>query len=369
MMQTVADSKDRMGVAPTCAAMGLARSSFYRHQHPKPAGVRATRRTSPRALTAAERESVLEVLHEPRFADLAPAQVYTQLLDEGRYLCSERTLYRILEENKEVRERRDQLRHPVYQKPELLATAPNQVWSWDITKLLGPVKWTYFYLYVILDIFSRYVPGWLLATRESAALAKHLIEETCLRQGIVPGQLTTHSDRGPSMTSKPVALLLSDLGIVKSLSRPYTSNDNPYSEAHFKTLKYTPNFPDRFGSIQDGRGHCLTLFDWYNTKHHHSGIAMMTPEAVHYGRAPVIIAARQKTLDNAFTLHPERFVRNPPSHQEVPQQVWINPPKTKTDIQVAPGSTIVTPGDMMAASATASFFTNEVTQQTNKVIH
>lgn len=365
-MQTVADLKDRLGVAPSCAAMGLARASFYRHQRPKV--VLAARRISPRALSAAERESALAVLHEPRFADLAPAQVYTRLLDEGRYLCSERTLYRILEAKKEVRERRDQLRHPVYQKPELLATAPNQVWSWDITKLLGPVKWTYFYLYVLLDIFSRYVTGWLLATRESAALAKHLIEETCRRQGIDPGQLITHSDRGPSMTSKPVALLLSDLGITKSLSRPYTSNDNPYSEANFKTLKYTPGFPDRFGSIQDGRGYCQPLFEWYNTKHHHSGIGMMTPEAVHYGFAPVIIAARQKTLDKAFALHPERFVRNPPSHQEVPQQVWINPPKTKTDLQVAPGSTIVAPGDLRAA-AISSFFNNEVTSPSTKVVH
>jgi len=365
-MQTVVDLKDRLGIAPICAAMGLARSSFYRHQNPKP--VCATQRTSPRALSAAERENVLAVLHEPRFADLAPPQVYTRLLDEDRYLCSERTLYRILGENKEVRERRDQLRHPVYQKPELLATASNQVWSWDITKLLGPAKWTYFYLYVILDIFSRYVPGWLLATRESAALAKHLIEETCRRQGIESGQLTTHSDRGPSMTSKPVALLLSDLGIVKSLSRPYTSNDNPFSEAQFKTLKYTPGFPDRFGSIQDGRAHCQPLFNWYNTEHHHSGIGMMTPEAVHYGFASVIIAKRQKTLDKAFALHPERFVRNPPSHQEVPQQVWINPPKMNTNAQDAPGSTIVAPGDLRAA-AISGFLNNEVTPPTRKVRH
>ena len=365
-MQTITEVKDRLGVAPTCAAMGLARSSFYRLQRPKL--VRAARRTSPRALSALERQTALAVLHESRFADLAPAQIYTRLLDEDRFLCSERTLYRILEENKEVRERRDQLRHPVYQKPELLATAPNQVWSWDISKLLGPAKWTYFYLYVLLDIYSRYVTGWLLATRENAALAKHLIEETCRRQGIAPDQLTVHSDRGPSMTSKPVALLLSDLGITKSLSRPYTSDDNPYSEAHFKTLKYTPGFPDRFGSIQDGRGYCQGLFDWYNTKHHHSGIGMMTPETVHYGCAPVVIAARQKTLDKAFAMHPERFVRQPPTHQEVPLQVWINPPKTKADSHVAPGSTIVMPGDLRAA-AIACFSSNEVTSLTKKVVH
>ena len=341
MMQTIADLKDRLGVAPTCAALGVARASFYRHQQPQP--VATPRRPSPRALSAAERAGALAVLHEPRFVDRAPAQVYTRLLDEDRYLCSERTLYRILEEHQEVRERRDQLRHPVYQKPELLATAPNQVWSWDITKLLGPVKWTYYYLYVLLDIYSRYVPGWLLATQESAALARQLIAETCRRQAIDPGQLTAHSDRGPSMTSTSVALLLADLGVTKSLSRPQTSNDNPYSEAQFKTLKYRPEFPDRFGSLQDGRGFCRTFFGWYNTEHHHSGIGMLTPAAVHYGRAPVIIAARQQTLDTAFLLHPERFVRHPPRHQEVPPQAWINPPKPNPALQGDPRSTIVPP--------------------------
>ena len=365
-MQTVADVKDRLGVAPTCAAMGLARSSFYRHQRPQP--VSAPRRPPPRALSVAEREHTLAVLHEPRFVDLAPAQVYTRLLDEDRYLCSERTLYRILAANQEVRERRDQLRHPVYQKPELLATAPNQVWSWDITKLLGPVKWTAYYLYVLLDIYSRYVTGWMLATQESNALAKHLIAETCRRQGIEPGQLTTHSDRGPSMTSKPVALLLADLGVTKSFSRPHTSNDNPYSEAQFKTLKYQPGFPERFGSLQHGRGYCQTFFGWYNTEHHHSGIGMMTPEAVHYGRAPLIVAARQKTLDTAFALHPERFVRNPPLHQEVPQRVWINPPKARTDLQVAPGSTIVSPADLRSA-VPMNLLQAEVSPLTKRVVH
>jgi len=365
-MQTIVAVKDRLGIAPACAAMGLALSSYYRQLHPRPA--RTARRIQARALSPLEREGALAMLHEPRFVDLAPGQIYTRLLDEGRYLCSERTLYRILEENKEVRERRDQLRHPAYQKPELLATAPNQIWSWDITKLLGPVKWNYFYLYVLLDIFSRYVVGWMLAPRESAVLAKQLIAETCRRQGIEPNQLTTHTDRGSSMTSKPVALLLADLGVTKSLSRPHTSNDNPYSEAHFKTLKYQPGFPERFGSIQDGRRYCQTFFPWYNTEHHHSGIGMMTPQTVHYGLAPVVIAARQKTLDKAFALHPERFVRNPPSHQEVPQQVWINPPKTKTDLQIAPGSTIVAPGDLRAA-AISCFINNEVTQLTKKVVH
>jgi putative transposase len=282
----------------------------------------------------------LDVLHEPRFVDHAPGQVYATLLDEGQYLCSERTMYRILADNAEVRERRDQLKHPVYAKPELLATASNQVWTWDITKLLGPVKWTYYYLYVILDIFSRFVPGWLLAREESAALAKLLIEETCERQGIEKGQLIAHSDRGPSMTSKPVALLLADLGVTKSLSRPHVSNDNPYSEAQFKTLKYRPGFPDRFGSIEHGRAHCRDFFSWYNTEHCHSGIGMMTPEAVHYGRAPEIRAARQLTLNVAYALHPERFVKKPPSPPKLPEMAWINPPTEKTTRQDAIGTTI-----------------------------
>jgi putative transposase len=346
-MQTVEEVKDRLGVAPTCAAMCLSRATFYRNRRPRPAP--APRKTPARALSPAEQQTALDVLHEPRFVDLAPAQVYTRLLDEDRYVCSERTMYRILDANKEVRERRNQLRHPVYRKPELLATAPNQVWSWDITKLLGPVKWTYFFLYVLLDIFSRYVTGWLLATVESAALAKHLIAEACRRQGIDPGQLIVHSDRGPSMISKPVALLLADLGLTKSLSRPRVSNDNPYSESQFKTLKYRPNFPKRFGSAQDARTFCRWFFPWYNTEHHHSGIAMMTPEAVHYGRSSEIIAERQKTLDKAFTLHPERFVRHPPRHQQMPQEVWINPPARSTAIPDAPQSKIILTDDPKVA--------------------
>ena len=337
-MQTVTEVRSRLGVARTCEAMGLPRSTYYRHQRPRPRG--AVRSRQSRALSMEERQDVMAVLHGSRFIDHAPGQVYATLLDQGLYLCSERTMYRILAENAEVRERRDQLRHPVYRKPELLATAPNQVWSWDITKLLGPVKWTYFYLYVILDIFSRYVPGWLLVREESAALARLLIEETCERQGIRQDQLTVHSDRGPSMTSKPVALLLADLGVTRSLSRPQVSNDNPYSESQFKTLKYRPDFPERFASEQDGRGFCRGFFTWYNTEHRHSGIGMMTPEAVHYGRAPEIRAARQKTLDIAYALHPERFVKQRPSPPELPAGVWINPPVEKAVRQDAPGPTI-----------------------------
>lgn len=342
-MRTLTEIGPRLGVAPTCAAMGLPRATYYRHK--RPLAKRVARPIPVRALSPVERQEVLAVLHDPQFVDEAPGHVYARLLDEGRYLCSERTMYRILAENAEVRERRNQLRHPVYHKPELLATGPNQVWSWDITKLLGPVKWTYYYLYVILDIFSRYVPGWLLARVESAALAKQLIEETCLRQGISQDQLTIHSDRGPAMTSKTVALLLSDLGVTKSLSRPQCSNDNPYSEAQFKTLKYRPGFPQRFGSEQDGRAHCRAFFAWYNTGHRHSGIGMMTPESVHYGHAPHIQAARQQTLDTAYALHPERFVKRQPSPPQLPATAWINPPKEKSALQDVLGAQFVTADD------------------------
>jgi putative transposase len=270
---------------------------------------------------------VLDLLHEPRFVDLAPAQVYAGLLDDERYVCSERTMYRILEANQEVRERRDQRRHPNYAAPQLLATAPNQLWSWDITKLLGPAKWTYFYLYVILDVFSRYVVGWMVAHRESASLAEKLIRDTCARQGIVAGQLTIHADRGSSMTSKPVALLLADLGVIKSHSRPYVSDDNPFSESQFKTMKYRPQFPDRFGSMVDARAFCQAFFPWYNTEHRHSGIGLLTPSDVHHGLADQRIATRARVLACAYAAHPERFVGGLPQPPARPTEVWINPPK------------------------------------------
>ena len=269
---------------------------------------------------------MLEILRSERFVDKAPSEIYATLLDEGKFYCSVRTMYRILKSRNEVRERRDQLRHPEYKKPELLATAPNQVWSWDITKLLGPVKWSYFYLYVILDIFSRYVVGWMIADRESAVLAERLIREACRRQRINPGQLTIHADRGSSMKSKPVGLLLSDLGITKTHSRPHTSNDNPYSESQFKTLKYRPEFPDRFGSIQDARSICRLLLDWYNNVHRHSGIGLMTPTTVHYGRAPAVYDARSKVLQSAYHAHRRRFVKAPPLPPPLPQAAWINKP-------------------------------------------
>jgi putative transposase len=330
-IETVRAVGPRLGITPTCAALGLPPATYYRRIKPTPA---PGRRPSPfRTLAVEERRAVLAVLHEPQFVDLAPAQVHARLLDAERYLCSARTMYRILEENHEVRERRAQLRHPPYAAPELLATAPNQVWSWDITKLLGPAKWTYFYLYVILDIFSRYVVGWMVAHRESAALARKLIEQSCARQGITAGQLTLHADHGPSMTSKPVALLLADLGVTKTHARPYVSNDNPFSEAQFKTMKYRPEFPDRFGSLQDTRAFGHVFFPWYNTEHRHSGLGMLTPEQVHYGLADHVVAARARVLAAAYAAHPERFVAGVPQPPPRPTEVWINKPQFR-----APGA-------------------------------
>ena len=315
-----------MGVAAACEALGVSRASFYRQQQPRSIEPKSRPRPT-RSLSQAEQQKVLEVLHSERFVDQSPAEVYATLLDEGIYLCSLRTLYRILAEHEEVRERRNQRRHPVYQKPQLLATGPNQLWSWDITKLPGPGKYTYFHLYVILDVFSRYVVGWMVAHRESEILAERLIRLTCQKQQIQPQQLTLHADRGSSMRSKTVALLLSDLGITKSHSRPHVSNDNPFSEAQFKTLKYQPQFPKQFGSIEDARTFCHPFFDWYNHDHHHSGIGWLTPAMLHYGQAEHVVQQRQQVLLAAYLAHPERFVQGQPSPPSVPTEVWINPPQ------------------------------------------
>jgi putative transposase len=336
-----------IGIQPACDAFGLARSGFYRGQGP--ATTPAPRPSPPRTLSPDERQAVLATLHSDRFVDTAPAAVYATLLDEGRYHCSIRTLYRILEEQAEVKERRNQLRHPVYQKPELLATAPNQVWSWDITKLLGPVKWSYCSLYVMLDIFSRDVVGWMIAPAESAGLAQRLIKDTCEKQQIGAGQLTLHADRGSSMTSKPVAWLLADLGITKTHSRPSTSDDNPFSEAQFKTLKYRPDFPERFGSLEDARAFCQTFFSWYNGEHRHAGIGLMTPAAGHDGRADTMRDARQRVLMAAYVAHPERFVRKPPQPPILPHAVWINPPKEPSASQDRAGATISIVDDQRVA--------------------
>jgi putative transposase len=319
------------GVTAACAALQVPRSTLYRHR-PTSAALEAppvAPTVSPRALSQSEQVVVRETLNSERFQDQAPRQVYAKLLDEQKYLCSWRTMYRILARHAEVRERRNQLRHPSHTKPELLATQPNQLWSWDITKLLGPAKWTYFYLYVILDVFSRYVVGWLVAERESAELAERLIAETCEKQGIQPGQLTIHADRGSAMTSKPVAFLLADLGVTKTHSRPQVSNDNPFSESQFKTLKYRPDFPERFGCLADVRTWGQAFFAWYNDDHHHTGLSLLTPAAVHYGRAQAVLTSRQSVLQRAYDAHPERFVKGAPVPPEPPAAVWINPPKDR----------------------------------------
>lgn len=334
--QAIAELAPVVGTTAARAAVGRARATHYR-QHPKsPPPIRPAPkppRPQPRALSEEERQSVLEVLHSERFIDVAPPEVYATLLDEGTYLVSVPTMYRILRSVDEVRERRRQAVHPAYVKPELVADGPNLVWSWDITKLLGPVKWTYYYLYVVLDIFSRYVVGWMLATRESASLAERLLADSIRKQGIERDQLTIHADRGSSMISKPVALLLSDLGVTKSHSRPRCSNDNPYSEAQFKTLKYRPEFPDRFGSPQDARAFCQRFFGWYNDDHRHSGIGYHTPADIHYGRADQVRAARAVVLSAAHAAHPERFVRKPPLPPDLPRPTWINRPAPTGAVQ------------------------------------
>ena len=323
-MKAATQLSEQVGVSAACQTLGVPRSSLYRARQPKHEP--KPRPTPERALKPEEKEKVLQVLNSEQFQDSAPREVYATLLDDDKYLCHWRTMYRILKERQQVRERRDQLRHPTYTKPELLATGPNQLWSWDVTKLRGPVKWTYYYLYTILDVFSRLVPGWLIATCESASLAKQLIAEACAKQEIAPDQLTLHADRGSAMRSKTVALLLADLGVTKTHSRPYVPNDNPYSEAQFKTMKYRPGYPARFGSIQDARAWARPFFHWYNCEHHHSGLALLTPATVHYGQAQAVIDRRQKVLQAAYVAHPERFVRGVPKPPSLPTEVWINKP-------------------------------------------
>jgi putative transposase len=329
-MQAVTDLSTVVGIVAACDALGIARAAFYRRRlRPRLVeGTPASRRHPPaRALRPDERETVLTTLHTARFRDRAPAAVQATLLDEGTYLCSTRTMYRVLAQAGESRERRDQLVHPAYQKPELLATAPNQLWSWDITKLLGPAKWTYFYLDVILDVFSRDVVGWMIAPREGAELAEAFIADTIAKHAIPPGQLTLHADRGRVMRSKPVAFLLADLGVTKTHSRPYVSDDNPYSESQFRTLKYRPEFPDRFGALEDARAFGHVFFPWYNDDHRHSGLGLLTPAMVHFGDAPIVLARRQTVLDAAYAAHPERFVRHAPVPLPLPAAVWINKPR------------------------------------------
>jgi putative transposase len=334
-MDVVIQIEHELGTKLACEALGVPRATYYRHwrterPHPKP-----RRPPPPRALSRAEREQVLEQLHSERFVDKSPHEIYATLLDEQTRLCSVRTMYRLLEQATEARERRDQCRRPTFAAPELLATRPNQVWSWDITKLRTREKWSYFYLYVLMDIYSRCVVGWMLARRESGELAAELVRQTYDKQGVKPGQVTIHADRGSAPASRTLAQLYVDLGIERSHSRPQVSNDNPFSEAQFRTMKYRPDYPDRFGSFEDGLAFCRRFFDWYNTEHHHSGIAYLSPHAVHHGLADAMLAERQRALDAAYAAHPERFVRGRPRVPKLPEAVWINPPADRGQRELA----------------------------------
>ncbi len=329
MIELVSEFSQDIYVSDACKGVGVPRSTYYYHQRKNQLEPvqKAAKSSRSWALRQDERQRVLDILHSDEFIDKAPAQVYAALLDRGVYLCSVRTMYRILHENKEVRERRNIRRHPNYKKPELLATGPDQVWSWDITKFKSFQKFSMYYLYVIIDIFSRYIVGWMVARNESAKLAKHLIEETCAKQMIAEDQLTIHADRGSSMKSKAVQQLLSDLQITKTHSRPRVSNDNPFSEAQFKTLKYCPQFPERFGSIEEARSFCREFFDYYNREHYHSGINYLTPEMVHYRFSEDVVKQRNQVLMEAYEKHPERFRNRPPKAKNCPNSVWINKPE------------------------------------------
>ena len=356
MMQTAEQLAESQGVKAACEVLSVPRSSLYDARTPaaEPAAPDLreppTRPTSPRALSPAEKVHVRDLLNSARFQDVAPREVYAALLDDDKqYVCSVSTMYRVLAEHNEVRERRNQLRHPAYQKPELMATGPNQVYSWDITKLRGPSKGLYYYLYVILDIYSRYVVGWMIAEAESAELAEQLIAETCTKQGVQRTQLTIHADNGSPMIAKSVAVLLADLGVHQSHSRPHVSDDNPFSEAQFKTLKYRPDYPERFGSLVDARSWGRRFFIWYNERHHHTSLDLHTPADVHHGRAEIVRESRQIALYRAYQAHPERFVKGVPMPAKLPEAVWINPPKDSrhdlpSDTVDLPAATEVVPG-------------------------
>jgi len=355
-MAHIRDLAPIVGVAAACRALGMPRSTYYRRQRPPaPRPIPQPRRPHPRALTPSEQAAVRAQLNSERFVDQAPRTVYATLLDEGIRLCHWRTMYRLLHADAATQERRTIRRHPVYARPELLATAPRQVWSWDITMLRGPQPGSWYRLYVLLDIFSRMIVGWLLADHEDAALAEQLIADACTCEGIGSHQLTIHADRGAPMTSKLVADLLLDLGVTRSHSRPSVSNDNPYSEAQFKTMKYGPTYPDRFASREDAQAWVTRFISWYNTEHRHSGLGLLPPAVVHAGRAPAVSAARQQILDAAYADHPERFVRGRPVPPAVPDTVWINPPLQQTSVAapatVAPVPTSAPVSRVSAAAA------------------
>ncbi|MBC8403900.1 MAG: IS3 family transposase [Planctomycetes bacterium] len=324
-MKAVAELKPLVGLQAACESLAIPPSTWYRSLQPK--RELAPRPSPPRTLSEAERETVLEVLTSPRFVDMAPKSVFATLLDEGIYHCSTSTFYRILSANEQVRERRNQLTHPEYHKPELLAERPNEVWTWDITDLRGPKKWNKYKLYLILDIFSRCVVGWAVFERESSVLAERLLKETCKKHGIQKEQLTIHADRGSSMRSKTVGQLFIELGVTKSHSRPYTSSDNPYSESQFKTMKYRPTYPKRFSCIQEARDFVRMFVHWYNHEHRHSGIGLMPPAAVHSGEAHELRRKRNEVLECAYSVNPERFVNGCPQAPALPDAVWINKPK------------------------------------------
>jgi putative transposase len=347
-MNAATNAMPTTGVVAILVALGLSVASFYRRR--KPASPKSQRAAPARALSPEERSNVLALLHEPRFVDKAPAEVVATLLEEGQFPCSERTMYRILAANAEVRERRDQLRHPAYTRPELIALAPNEVWTWDITKLRTHVKFQYLYLYVIIDIFSRYVVGWLLAETESAHLAERLVRETCEKHGVTPNHL--HADRGSPMKSKLLSQLLAQLDITRSHSRPHVSNDNPFSESQFKTLKYHPSFPDEFGGLDDGLTFCRAFFPWYNNEHHHGALAHLTPRQVHYGLAEEALRQRHEVLMSAYQAHPERFVGGPPRIPSLPRAVYINPPSPPAGDHLSPSSELFPPASGSAALET-----------------
>ena len=329
LMQGVAELIPHFGIKASCSQLNVPRASYNRWRagrNATPAARRNVHSRPPRSLDDSEIKQVEETLNSERFADQSPRAVYAALLDEEKYLCSWRTMYRIMGRNRQVRERRNQLRHPLYEKPQLVATAPNQLWSWDITRLMGPSKGVYYHLYVIIDVYSRYITGWMIADRESSDLATRFIEETCTKQRIKPGQLTVHADRGSSMMSKPLALLMEDLGIRKSHSRPRVSNDNPFSESQFKTMKYRHDYPGRFGSLKDARAWANSFFTWYNSQHYHSGIGLLSPGTVHYGKAESALIKRQQVLETAYAARPERFVKGSPTVPALPRAVWINRP-------------------------------------------
>lgn len=326
------------GITTACQALAVPRSWYYRQKaadglaQEKP----ELRPTPKHALSEAEKARIRTVLNSEQFVDQSPREVYATLLDEGVYLCHWRTMYRILVEHDEVRERRNQRQHPQNTKPQLVASGPNELWSWDITLLTGPARRLFYYLYVILDVYSRFVVGWMVAEGESSELAETVIAAACHKQNIRRDQLTLHADRGSAMRAKTVAQLLADLGVTKTHARPYTPNDNPYSEAQFKTMKYRPNYPDRFDSLDHARSWARAFFTWYNLKHHHTGLALMTPAVVHYGQADEVRAKRQRVLDAAYAAHPERFVKGHPIAPKAPDQVWINPPQPATTASTSP---------------------------------